>query len=242
MASADRRRWLPALALFAAIVALGFAGKLLPSLLKETRATSSTPVRREGRAGDVPFRLAPAQRACLVAVPLDRDSGVAQLWVRRAPAPAATLELTAAAPGYGAVGRVQVAPHDVRDQEPPISIPLAPPRHSTVGTVCVRNAGTSDVELIGTAQARALTHSAVVLDGVRQPRAFSLRLLDAHRRDMLARAPQLVDRAAALSPFGPWLFWALIPLLALGLPLLVGTALYRALREPEPAGTRDEVA
>lgn len=219
-----------ALSLFAALVVLGFAAKLIPSLLKETTATSSTPVRREV-AGDYPFALAPTQRACLSEVPFDRDGGVAHLWVQRVPAAGAELRVTAAAPGYRAAGRLPLTARVAQPDDPPVAIPLAPPERSVVGTFCVRNEGPAAVVLVGTDQPRALVRSTATIDGAPQRAAFSLSLVDDTRRDTIARTSQLVDRAAALSPFGTWLFWVLIPLLALGLPLLVGAALLRALRE-----------
>lgn len=230
-----------ALALFAAVIALGAGAKLIPALLDDTTATSSTPVRRE-LAGDYVFALASMQRACLDAVPFDRDSAVAQIGVRRVRSPGAALAVTATAPGYRAAARIRLAPHATRVYRPEVSIPLTPPEGSVVGSLCLQNAGPGAVELIGTTDPRALTRTAASLDGVPQRAAFSVRLLDDEQRSLLARTPDFVARAAALSPFGPWLFWALIPLVALGMPLLVGNALRLALRDPDDPPTRRDVA
>ena len=238
MASLRSRPAVLALVVFAGAIAIVTAAKLIPSLLRDTTVTSSTPVRRE-LGGDLALPLAAAQRTCLGAVPFDDDSAVAQLYVRRVRRPGAALEVTAAAPGYRSAAHVRLAPHGVRVYEPEVSIPLTPPNASAVGRLCVRNAGPGAVELIGTADPRALTRTTASIDGVPQRTAFSLRLIGAHGRSPASRTPQLVDRAAALSPFGPWLFWALIPLLALGVPSLVGAALYLALREQEPPAPSD---
>jgi hypothetical protein len=232
MASRWRRPATVPLLAFAATIALVAAGKIVPALLEDTTATSSTPVRRE-LAGDAVVSLAAGQSGCLSAVPFDRDSGVAQLAVRRVAAPGALLRLTATAPGHRAHARVRLPAHGVRTYRPEVSVPLRPPARSLVGSFCASNAGPGGVELIGSGDPRALTRTRATIDGAPQRQAFSLALLDARRRSTLARTPDLVERAAALSPVGPWLLWTLIPLVVLGVPLLVGTALARSLREPD---------
>jgi hypothetical protein len=229
MASLRRRPATLPLLTFAATVLLVFAGRIVPALLEDTTATSSTPVRRELN-GDVRLSMRAGQRACLSAVPFDRDSRVAQLAARRVASPGALVRLTAGAPGYRARAQVHLVAHADRFYKPELSVPLQPPPRSVVGSFCVTNAGPGRVELVGTADPRALTRTAATLDGAPQKMAFSLTLFDARRRSTLARTNDLVHRAAALSPFGPWLFWTLIPLLLIGVPLLVGAALAGSLR------------
>jgi hypothetical protein len=237
MGRRTQRARLPLLA-FAAVIALAATAKLIPKLLHDTTPTSATPVRRE-LAGDTPIKLVTGGRACLGDVSIDRDSTLAQLYVGHVEAPGATLRLTVASASHRAAGTVRLAPRAAVAYRHEVRVSLAAPPHSTVVTVCVENRGPAVVELLGNANPRALTRVRPTLDGVPQPTAFALRLLDAKRRSLLARAPQLADRAAALSPFGAWLFWVLVPLLAVGLPLLVGAALALALRVPDPAHGED---
>jgi len=229
------------LLVFAGVIALVAALKLIPTLLRDTTPTSGTPVRRELIA-DAVLGVRPGQRICQGDVPLGADGSLALLYVRRVDAPGSELRATATAPGYRAAGQVRLAPRSKRVHRPEVAVPLAPPTRATTGRFCVENDGPGAFELIGSADPRALTRTTAQLDGVPLQAAFSLRLLDAHRRSLLARAPQLADRAAALSAFGPWLYWVLVPLLALGLPLLVGAALWLTLRQPDPPSRAEDAA
>lgn len=241
MADARRHRALLPLLVFAGVIALVAALRLIPTLLRDTTPTSSTPIRRELLA-DAVLRLRPGQRVCQDDVPLDTGGSLAVLYVRRVDVPGSELRATATAPRYYATGQVRLTPRSRRVFRPEIVVPLAPPARATAGRFCVENGGPSAFELIGSADPRALTRTSARLDGMSLRAAFSLRLLDPHRRSLLARVPQLADRAAALSAFGPWLYWVLVPLLALGLPLLVGAALWLALRRANPASDGGDVA
>lgn len=240
------RRVLGPMVVLAGMLLLIAAGWIVPALLADTEATSSTPIRRE-LAGDHVIPLAAGQRACMTQVPLDRDSRVAQLLVHRVTGSGARLRVTAD-PGTppAATGTVSLPSRLRPVHNPDVAVRLAPaPTASSVGELCVENAGPGGVELIGSADPRALTRVRATLDGTPLPQAFTLRLLDDRRRSALARIPDLVDRMAALSPLGPWAFWALIPLIALGVPLLVAAALALALRRPDdepPAGQTAERA
>ncbi|HMJ03843.1 MAG TPA: hypothetical protein VK506_12935 [Conexibacter sp.] len=223
-------------AVCAAAIVLGAVGALLPALLEDDVGTSSTPVRRDLVAHDV--TLAPDQRVCVANVALDRDSAVARLRVRRVPAAGATLRVVATGPGHRAAGIVVLGAQGASAEGAAVDVPLAPPPRSLVGTLCMRHEGGGTVELVGTDHPRATVRSSASLDGVPLRQAPSVSLLQARERSTLARTSELVDRAAALSPFGPWLFWALIPLLLLGLPALVVTALWRAMAADEPSPER----
>lgn len=226
---AERPAIRPALlaAVCAAVIVVGAAATLLPPLLERGTGTSSTPVRRDLVSRDVV--LGPGRRVCVANVALNRDSAVVRMWVRSVAAPGATLRVVATAASYRASGLVVLPPRPAAPGGTALDVSIAPPPSATAGTLCVAQASGETVALVGTDHPRALVRTSASLDGVPLERAPSLTLLQARERSPLARSGELVDRAAALSPFGPWLFWALIPLLALGLPALVVTALWRAL-------------
>jgi hypothetical protein len=224
-------------AVCAAAIAVGAAAALVPALLRDGAATSSTPVRRDPVAHDVV--LAPGQRVCVAAVPFDRDSAVARLWTRRVAGPGSTLRIVAAAPGHRATALVALAAQRAPGSGTAVDVPLTPAPRPLLGTLCVTNDGGGAVALVGTDHPRATVRSSASLDGAPIAQAPSLTLLQARERSVLARTSELIDRAAALSPFGPWLFWTLIPLLLLGLPALVVTALVRATRPPGPPRTQE---
>jgi hypothetical protein len=142
----------------------------------------------------------------------------------------AQLRVEASAPGgYRATGSAKLAP--LGDGAERTDVALAPPPAAVSGTVCATVDGAEPITLAGTGDPRALVHTHGMLDGAPQQAAFSLTLLEARERSPLARTGQLADRAAALSPFGPWWFWLLAALLVLALPALVVAALSRALRD-----------
>lgn len=229
----DRRAATVLVALCLGTVLVGTAA-LLPRLLEKHAATSSTPVRRD--AATVPLTLAPGSRLCVQQVTLDTDGEVARLALLSVDR-SGRLRVTAAAPGHRSDGSVALAPHAPGGEAALVDVPLTPPPSARIGEVCLATSGAT-VQLAGTADPRALTRSTGTLDGTPQREAVSLTLLEARPRSSLARVGQFADRAAALSPAGPWLFWTLLPLLALGVPALVAAALYRALRDPSAATPR----
>lgn len=228
MAERDRLRPGAVAAVCATLIGVGAAIAFVPALLRDTTATSSTPVRRDGVAHDIV--LAPAHEVCVGSVTFDRDSARARVWLRRVDGADAALRVSARAPGYraSAVATVPPAARTGGAEPATLDLPLDPPTRSTLGTLCLASRG-GRVTLVGTDHPRAIVHAGPTLDGAPIARAPSVTLLDDDRRSPLARTPQLVDRAAALSPFGPWLFWALIPLVLLAVPALVVLALHRAL-------------
>jgi hypothetical protein len=237
----DRHRIAIATALFVAVLLVGAVTQFLPRLTQQGDVVSSTPVRAD-LASVHPIVLEPGARACLGDVTFDPAVRVAQLTL----APSATgsaptrLTLVASGPGYRAMATTTL----VRGQGGRLDVPISPPRDGVLGTLCVRNDGRHTTALAGTADPRALTRSAIVVDGERSGQGFSVILREAGGRSLLSRTSQIVDRTAALSAVGPWLLWLLIPLLALGMPAAVAMALRLALREPDPplAGAQPDPA
>jgi hypothetical protein len=223
----DRRRLAAtAVAVGALVMLVGAISQFVPWLTRHGDAISGTPVHADLVA---PTRVAldPGARACLAPVSLDPTSQVARLLVRRVPAAGVPLrvELTAAGARTAATARA------LRESRQ-VDVPIAAPRAATTGRICVRNLGTVVLQLVGTADPRALTRTRMTLDGRPQADAFSLTLLERGSRSKLERASELVDHAAALSPLGSWFFWLLVPLLLIAVPALVLAALYLALRSP----------
>jgi len=227
----DRHRVAIATGLFAAVLLVGALTQFLPRLTRQGEVVSNTPVRSDFAAVQ-PIVLEPGARVCLGDVTFDPAVRSAQLTF----APSATgsaptrLTLEAFAPGYRASAATEIA----RGQGGRLDIPFAPPRRGTIGTLCVRNSGARTTALAGTGDPRALTRSAIVVDGQRTGQAFSVTLHEAGGRSLLDRTGQLADRTAALSAVGPWLVWLLLPLLLLGVPAAVLVALRLALRDPDP--------
>jgi hypothetical protein len=217
-----------------AVLALGAATQFLPWLTRDGEVLSSTPVRTELLAPqDVVLK--PRQQACVADVPFDPRGGVARVTIADAAARPARLSLATSSGGYRAG---TAAPVPAR-YEGPLDIPFEPPARDTIGTLCVGNAGARPVALAGTVHPWAILRPQMTLDGQPVAEAFTLTLLEPGRRSFLARVPQLVDRAAALSAVGPWLFWLLLALVVVGVPACVSAALGLALRAPTPSTAAD---
>jgi len=92
--------------------------------------------------------------------------------------------------------------------------------------VCVRNAGTRRVQLFGNTDFASLPTQAFV-GGRLLKTDVSLVFLEDRGRSMLAWLPDVFDRASVFRPgwFGPWVYWVLMALSAVAVPLLLARAL-----------------
>ncbi|MBS1868509.1 MAG: hypothetical protein JSS99_02500 [Actinobacteria bacterium] len=227
----DRHRAALAAGLLLAVVLVVAAIWFVPWLTRAGEATSSTPVRTELLAPHA-IVLRAGQRACVASVPFEPRGRVAQVTIARAARVPTRLALeTSAGGGYRASALARVPARYAGT----LDVPFAPPPRSTIGTLCVRNPGPRTVALAGTVHPWAIVRPRMTLDAQPVAEAFTLTLHEASRRSLLARVPQLVDRATALGAAGPWLLWLLIALLVVGLPAAVTAALWLALRAPTPS-------
>jgi hypothetical protein len=185
--------------------------------------------------------LHPSQRACQrpISVAAGFDAVQPQLGTfrRSGPALAVTVERTSGqvlAQGRLAGGYADVA-------RPSIPVGHVPGGGSVA--VCIRNEGTRKVALYGSADAASPTSTAL-LDG--KPTGFDAALIfrDAHPHSTLAVLPAMFDRASLFRAgwIGAWLYWTLLVVVVVGVPLLLGWALFLALRSaqsPPPSPATD---
>jgi hypothetical protein len=201
---------------------------MLPWLTEQRQITSSVPV-PPPLFTISPVRLDPGRQACTDTVALDERSGVAA--IRTAPGAAGSprLTFTARSGAYRAQGafRAGLGPHGDL-----LEAAFAAPPGARSATVCVRNAGSRPVALVGTEEPRTATQSTTTIDRVTQP-DLSMTIYEPGTKSLLAAAPQVLDRAA-LYKAGFLRGWMLVPLALLvvvGVPLGMLWALGRALRE-----------
>src|SRR2546427_1413355 len=138
-----------ALAIAALTAALLLAGALiwfLPYLTREQQPVAEVPtppalfVRSE-------FVVPPHQRACMESVTITPSAGLAEFQLRPAtasPGGGPPVELVLSAPGYKANAQV---PGGYPGGG--VTVPIAPPKHATVGSACFINLGTVSVQLDG---------------------------------------------------------------------------------------------
>ena len=178
--------------------------------------------------------LGPGQRACQRRVPViegfERVAPTTDTGGRPGPA----LEVAILDHGSGRVVRVGPAAGGYRTR---INYPGAPTtatvgrvRHGGAIDVCVRNAGSQPVQLVGTAVRRSSQSGLGLGGGGRQRPAggnLELTFLRARPVPLLTELPVAFRRASLFHPpvVGAWTFWLLAVLIAVAVPLLLARAL-----------------
>jgi hypothetical protein len=142
------------------------------------------------------------------------------------------LEVTVRSPSGRVLGRGRVAGGyaDGSQQTVQLDRIVGPVDGSAV---CIANAGDRPVSLYGNDN---VIFSHTTLDGAGDnPADLDLRFLYDEPRSFFGLIPDALDHAALFraSWVGPWVYWLLLGLLAIGAPLLLGFALWRAAGEDE---------
>lgn len=183
------------------------------------------------------FPVAAHQQSCVSGVTIDASSRLAQIELRPIN-PRASLgppvELVLQGEGYRGVVHV---PGGYGGGGAALPITPAPTR-TVIGTACFVNRGSSTVLLDGTTETRTLSRSTTLLNGRPTPGDIALTLLDNRPRSLLHRLGEVFGHASNLTDrlIPVWLIWLLALLVALGVPIGVLAAFYRALREDESTG------
>jgi len=109
--------------------------------------------------------------------------------------------------------------------------------------VCLLNRGASTVSLDGDIGA-GLGRGDLRVDGRTRDADLRLVFLRERPRSALSLVPEMFRRAALFRPtwVGPWTFWALLALVALGAPLLLAAALSAATADQADRGSRSRNA
>ncbi|MGN6187701.1 MAG: hypothetical protein ACTHOE_02280 [Conexibacter sp.] len=226
-----RRAWIAAALLLAvALVALGT--QALPRALRANVPTSGTPVPfGSDVAATIP--LGPSAQACEPRIALDPSGARATIAAHPTGAHGGPpLRLTLSGAGYRAQATI---PGGYRQDA--LTVAVTPPPRALIGSACVRNVGRRPVSLLASGSPRVLTRTRASVDGREHAAAFMLTFSERGVRTPLARTGDLIGRAATFSAVGPWLYWLLLPLLLLGVPLAVAAALLLALRAPDEGPT-----
>jgi hypothetical protein len=218
-----------ALAGFATVVLLGFAGLLLTAAADEEGLAFTLGV----NASQVAAVLKPGNEVCQRPIYASADAGDVRLQMGTfgragAPLEVRTVPLEAGASKSGAVAGGY-------PDNSVVTAPVADVREGSAIALCVRNAGRREVALYGGA-AQAARTSAAYLDGKEVPADLTLVFERSHPRSMLSALPDMFTRASLWHPgvVGAWLFWVLTAAVALGVPILLALALRRSLDEAVP--------
>ena len=178
-------------------------------------------------------RLPGGASACLSHVVVDGGSQVARFRVGTFGRPGPRLTVAAA-------GRRYDVPAGFADNAE-VAVALRPPRRTLVTRVCITDRGRRPVALYGSDELRTRSRVAVTVDGRPVRPDVTLELDRARARSVLGELSAVVERATRWRPgVAPWLVWALLVAVLVGIP---GGALYalgRSLAEDaaQPGGER----
>lgn len=209
MAEPLRRSWVIAGAL---IVGLGLLfGRMLPWATQDRPSVEANPSLGPVVAiADVKLR--PGQRACVAPAVISPRVRTLE-WATSSEA-GQPLAVTIRAPGFRARTSVPAASYGLAG--PAVRAELAAgPSRTVIGTICLRNAGTRAVMLIGNRDPLGDVTAVSTVDGTAVP---DLQLtLYGESRSFLAAVPDVADRISAISGAPAWVVW----LVGLGLVVVV---------------------
>jgi hypothetical protein len=219
------RSRLTAVAAFAAGLALFVGLAAVPFVTRKREfpaAITSPPALDVVSLDTVP----PRTRLCMAGMTAEPHSRIARFEVGTYGRPGPPLELTVAAPGYRTSAHVRGGYADNLVQ----AVPIAPPRHAWIVTVCIRNGGAHKIALYSAGD-RARSR-AVVAEGRKQLAASpAFGFWESRRHSIAQRAGLSAQRIAVFrGPLGyTWVVWLVLALAAVALSLGLGLALWRSL-------------
>jgi hypothetical protein len=168
-------------------------------------------------------------RVCMDRVALDPHSEVARIRpVGNGRAVPLQLTITGEG-GYGARARATgYRPGAV------VALPVEPPQHSLIATLCLHNQGRDTVSLAAV-QDRRRSRSNVLLNGVQLQASFVIQFAEREPVSILDRLPDSVQRMTVLRPavVSDVTLWLLLALFVAGVPILALWAYARALRHDD---------
>jgi len=203
--------------LLAAAVALAGAVLWFPTWLTEERSLlSATPSAAPGDVETIPLR--PGSRVCLDDVPVPAARSHMRFRVGTFLQSGQPLEITLAGPRYRAHARQDTSYID----NALLQVPFDEPERDTLAQVCIRNTGDRLVALYGLTGPPLTMPSKTTIDGNYTTTHLTLAFDHEGRKSYLSEAGTIFARMARFRPgwIGEWLYWALVPLLLLGVPAL----------------------
>jgi hypothetical protein len=171
--------------------------------------------------------------ACLDQMPYDSHSEVLQLVVAKAPKSSPALDITLKAKGYR--DAVTLPSGYVAG---PVEVRVKPPKHSVLGTLCIRNTGAQAILLQGSAEGRTASRPNLTVNGAPVAIRVTTKFHERKPSSLLARTPSVIDHAASFKPLPLWMVWPLAFIVLLGIPALTLVA-FAATARAAPAEVAD---
>ena len=120
----------------------------------------------------------------------------------------------------------------------PVNVRVPTPDESTLGTLCIRNAGEQTIALLGSSEGRLVSRSETTVDGQTNQIKVALRFEERRTRPLVAHVPDMLRNAAALDPLPVWIVWLLALGMVFALPAVVLRMFVGAIREDEATAPR----
>ena len=182
-------------------------------------------------------RVAPEKSVCLRGATLVPDAKVAAVRVGTRGEPGVPLTATLSAPGGY---RESESIDDSWIDNDLLTFAFDPPSRPVHGEFCLRNDGRRTVDVYASAD-RTKSVATTRVDGrIIDTTTLQLRFFEDTPSTLRRHVGDVVDALTVFRPgiIGPVVVWALFALTLLGLPLGLGFAMWRAVREPDSAPER----
>ena len=175
--------------------------------------------------------VAPGEIACIRPVVIDEHSARATFGITTYGKPGPPVRVRLRGRGYRQTGRIAGGYADNLGHQ----VEIAPPRSAVAAEACFRNAGRSPLALFGTARHRPNSRSRSRVEERPVNSDIALAFFERGPRSLVDRLPDTVERVTAFRPalVGPWLVWALLALVLLGVPAAAAWAVSAAARADE---------
>jgi hypothetical protein len=174
----------------------------------------------------------PDREVCLSDVTIVPDGKVAAVRVgtRRKPG----VPVTATLSGPGGYREAKSIPGDWKDNDL-LAFEFDPPSRPAHGSFCLRNDGERTIDVYA-ANDQTESISQTRVDGRRQRRNIQLSFYEKTPSTLRRHAGDIAEALSVFRPgvVGPGVIWLLFALVVAGLPLGLGFAMWRAVREPDP--------
>jgi hypothetical protein len=203
-------------------------------LLHKEKPIAGTPAPRALFKSTV-FTLVPHQRACMTPVTFPPHGDLMQFELREVPGSVhgvPPVEAILSAPGYQATATLPA-----EEPEGVVGLPIEPPPHYVIGSVCLVNRGTSAVGLAGSTEARSVSRVKLTIDGRPAGGDIAVTFVKNRPQTRLSRISEVFEHASNLTDrlIPPWLIWLLALAALCAVPVGTVASIHRALREDEGA-------
>jgi hypothetical protein len=221
-----------AAAIAAAVIAAGALLLLAFYLLHKEKPIAGTPAPRALFKATV-FTIPPHGRACLSPVTLPPHGDLVQFEVREVQTSAhgvPPVDVVLSAPGYRATASLPA-----EEPEGVVGVPVEPPPHYVIGSVCLVNRGTSPLGLAGSTEARSVSRVTLTLNGRPTAGDIAVTFLKNRPQSRLSRIAEVFEHASNLTDrlIPAWLIWVVALVALTAVPVGTVAFINRALREDE---------